>query len=166
MNLVPSKMQRGHLRGFTLIELLVVIAIIGILSAVVLASLNTARSKGSDAAVKSNLSTIQSQAALDYDGNGSSYGTTAVATSTITATIAAGGGTSGSSPLFTDPTVTSAINQIVSTGLKSVTYGSTATTFVVAAPLQTGGYWCVDSTGKSTAETGSIPTALTTWMCP
>ena len=60
-------------RGFTLIELLVVIAIIGVLSSVVLASLNTARSKGSDAAVKSNLNNMRAQVELFYDSNSNTY---------------------------------------------------------------------------------------------
>jgi len=60
-------------KGFTLIELLVVIAIIGILSSVVLASLNTARDKGSDAAAKANINNARSQAELYYDSHGSTY---------------------------------------------------------------------------------------------
>ena len=57
-------------RGFTLIELLVVIAIIGILSSVVLASLNSARRKGRDARRIADLKQIQLALELYYDANG------------------------------------------------------------------------------------------------
>jgi len=56
-------------RGFTLIELLVVIAIIGILSSVVLASLNTARQKGRDARRISDVKQLQLALELYYDSN-------------------------------------------------------------------------------------------------
>ena len=56
--------------GFTLIELLVVIAIIGILSSVVLASLNSARAKARDARRKSDLNQIRIALSMYYNGYG------------------------------------------------------------------------------------------------
>ncbi|OGG69803.1 hypothetical protein A3F27_00710 [Candidatus Kaiserbacteria bacterium RIFCSPHIGHO2_12_FULL_53_13] len=57
-------------KGFTLIELLVVIAIIGILSSVVLASLNSARQKGRDARRVSDVKQLQLALELYYDATG------------------------------------------------------------------------------------------------
>lgn len=80
-------------KGFTLIELLVVIAIIGILSSVVLASLNSARNKGSDASVKSQMTQVRSEAEISYDTRGYSYASVCTdAASLLEGAASAGGG--------------------------------------------------------------------------
>ncbi len=61
----------GLSKGFTLIELLVVVAIIGILSSVVLASLNSARAKARDVRRKADLVQIRTALELYYHTNGS-----------------------------------------------------------------------------------------------
>lgn len=60
--------HRHH--GFTLIELLVVIAIIGILSAVVMISMNDARKKARDTARMADLAQIRNALELYYTANG------------------------------------------------------------------------------------------------
>lgn len=59
--------------GFTLIELLVVIAIIGVLAAVVLVSLNTARMRGRDAKRLADLDAVRLALEVYADQNGSVY---------------------------------------------------------------------------------------------
>ena len=133
-------------RGFTLIELLVVIAIIGVLSAVVLASLNTARSKGSDAAIQSDLGTIKSQAEIFYGDTSNSYGT-AVANNSCAATV----GT-----LFAEKTIAQAIAgaDTANGTTGSITCNSTAKAYAVQAQLVNDDtkYWCIDSVGSSKEE--------------
>jgi len=58
-------------RGFTLIELLVVIAIIGLLSSIILVSLQGVRAKARDARRLSDMKQIQLALELYYDSNGS-----------------------------------------------------------------------------------------------
>jgi type II secretion system protein G len=64
------KRNREYSRGFTLIELLVVIAIIGILSSIVLASLNTARARSRDARRMSDIKQINTALQLYFSENG------------------------------------------------------------------------------------------------
>ena len=60
--------------AFTLIELLVVIAIIGILSSVVITSLNSAREKSKIALIKSTLKQLYNQAEINFISLGSYSG--------------------------------------------------------------------------------------------
>lgn len=61
---------KSNHRGFTLIELLVVITIIGLMAAVVLAMVNTARAKARDAQRKANMQQIMLALNLFYDQYG------------------------------------------------------------------------------------------------
>jgi prepilin-type N-terminal cleavage/methylation domain-containing protein len=62
--------KKGRKRGFTLIELLVVIAIIGILSGIVLTSLNGARTKAKRAAVLQSLNSTMTELQSCIDDGG------------------------------------------------------------------------------------------------
>jgi prepilin-type N-terminal cleavage/methylation domain-containing protein len=145
-------MKKTYLqRGFTLIELLVVIAIIGILSSVVLASLNTARSKGADAAIKSNLANIRPQAEITYDAQGG-YGD---GTGTPVA-FTLGACASTADTLFAEPTVAGQIAAAkAANGASSLNACASIITsggaWAVAQQLKqtTGDVWCVDSTGRA-----------------
>lgn len=63
-------MKKQSQKGFTLIELLVVVAIIGLLSAIVLGSLQTARDKGNDSKKLQMVSEWKKALELYYDDNG------------------------------------------------------------------------------------------------
>jgi prepilin-type N-terminal cleavage/methylation domain-containing protein len=127
-------------RGFTLIELLVVIAIIGILAAVVLASLNDARDSGQDASIKQSLGNARSQAELRYNQNGFSYADVCASAPIVQLTTAAVNNRAETTPktLLVDTVYTA----------NRVACHDTAAGYMIMAPLNVGtDLWCVDSAG-------------------
>jgi len=159
------KIMKNFKKGFTLIELLVVVAIIGILVSVVLASLNSARTKGSDAAIKSNLTNALKQGEIVFNVN--------IATpNTYTGVCTTGlyGGVQGAGAMVT----AAAKAYGLSTYGNDVTGSNTTATcndgtnaWAAEVPLKTGTsqMWCIDSTGKSKQVTGSSLTSAADYLC-
>jgi prepilin-type N-terminal cleavage/methylation domain-containing protein len=149
--------SKSRLKGFTLIELLVVIAIIGILSAVVLASLNTARTKGSDAAIASNLSTVQTQAEIYFGGAGSnrynSNGTSGLSVTTCTNT---------GNTVLADANVWNAIQAAIaanggtaaSISRCAVANDGTSYSVSIQSKVTPANFYCIDSTGYRSPTVG------------
>lgn len=149
-------MKKNYKKGFTLIELLVVIAIIGILASVILASLNSARAKGADAAIKSGMDNARAQAELFYDNAGNVY--------TGVCTAAGSAVNPGINTILTQAAVNAGSTALTIgaggeavSGPGSAICFDAAATYVYQMPLKSGGFWCVDSTGNVKAEAAVKP---------
>ena len=125
-------------KGFTLIELLVVIAIIGILSTIVMVSLNTARQKARDARRMSDMQQISVAMTMWRDSN-AAYPTAAEFTGAFKTTYFPGG-------LPTDP----------STGA-NYTYTPGTDTYCVYADLETDTYFYANQNGTGKNATAGCP---------
>lgn len=165
------KKFKNYAKGFTLIELLVVIAIIGILSSVVLVSLNTARQKGKDGRIQAETAQLRTQLEANYDGTGYpdlvGTATANIAATTSTATnfgitasdiMSLNGGTTGKLN-----TAASAANGV--TVYSDAANGNKPTKYSIYSKLTNGGYFCIGSNGQTLTNTTSatlpgIPTSV------
>ena len=125
-----------------MIELLVVVAIIGILASVVLASLNSARNKGADATIKSQLQSLRASAEIYYDG-ASNYKDFCLHSNTVWAQA-------------------EAVLNKASGGTSTCTEASEGAKYAIYSPLKlpvTSTGWCVDAdgfTGAASSAAGGV----------
>ena len=154
-------MKTNFRRGFTLIELLVVVAIIGILAAVVLAYLGSARGKSNNAKIVSQLGQMTSQGFL-YAG--------ITSTGTVVGPVntgIAGAAANGTAPAQLFNATSSSLHSLyyLGNGLPGGTYiyygwngadPNTTGAWFFAAATSTGAF-CNDNKGTKKSYTAASP---------
>lgn len=154
-------MNIRFIKGFTLIELLVVIAIIGVLATVVLASLNSSRTKASDAAIKSQMKELGKQTEV-YSLVHGAYSTNSTIRWDDDAPSCRGAAATLDGTMFGSNSFDTTVRDLV-LAVSSKSSGATSgnrvfcaasdNSWAFAAPLfdpsgsNTG--WCIDSSGNS-----------------
>ncbi|NVN97369.1 RDD family protein [Candidatus Nomurabacteria bacterium] len=122
-----------------IVAILFTISVVGILSSIVLASLNSARAKGQDAVIKSSLANIKAQAEIYWDSNSTN------------------GNNGNYFGLCNDTSVYQIKASITKTKEVDIVCNDNVEGYAISAPLSSGGYWCVDN-----LETGKeIPNQIT-----
>lgn len=140
--LTPEEIRRIDLQGASegnggsIILIIVAVGLflivtVGILASVVLASLNSAREKGQDAAIKATLSNIRSQAELYYFENADSY-----------------------DGFCADRDTQSLLQSTSGSSVVNYVCNDDELGFAVSAPLSGGGHFCVDSMGNRETTSG------------
>src|SRR3989344_5230709 len=129
----PAPRARSAFSGFTLIELLVVIAIIGLLASIVLTSLSSARGKGGDAKVQTQVKQLYTLVEKDYAASGN-YSTAF----------------SGANTLVNTGPYAAMQTALGSGNLTAVTSGTPVSAYALYGKLSSDPslYYCIDSTGS------------------
>ena len=136
-----------------MIELLVVIAIIGILAAIVLVSLASARTKAKDARVSADLSQVRALAELVYsDATPNSYAGLCSGTALFS-------GTTGYGPQL--GTIASDIDAQNGSGAAPTCYGN-ENGYCVSAPNASAATVCVSTAGQTGNDVCAAPTGTCT----
>jgi prepilin-type N-terminal cleavage/methylation domain-containing protein len=135
-------------RGFSLVELLIVITIIGVLSTIVLSSVSTSRARAYDSKIKQQLSSFRTAAEIYFTNQDpNSYGPDSVSCDQ--------GMFNNMDPVNGTPAIYIASGNLPLN--TEIACQSSGDSYAVKASLYSGNeYWCIDNTGVSRIENGTI----------